>query len=153
MTNLLVLHGPNMNMLGKREPGIYGTTTLEQINSRLEAVAGRHGAVLRISQSNHEGALIAAIQQATGWAAGLLLNPGGLTHTSYSLRDAIAGSGIPTVEVHMSNIYSRETFRHTSVIAPVCRGQISGFGADSYLLGLVALIGTPELVLNGKEGA
>jgi 3-dehydroquinate dehydratase II len=139
--NILVLHGPNMNMLGKREPGIYGTLTLEEINRQLEASAQQQGLVLRILQSNYEGALIDAIQQAGGWADALLINAAGLTHYSYSLRDAIAGAGIPAVEVHMSNIYAREAFRHMSVIAPVCRGQISGFGAQSYLLGLAALAG------------
>jgi 3-dehydroquinate dehydratase-2 len=139
--NILVLHGPNMNMLSKREPGIYGRLTLEEINRQLEASAQQQGLVLRILQSNHEGALIDAIQQASGWADALLINPGGLTHYSYSLRDAITGAGIPAVEVHMSNIYARESFRHTSVLAPVCRGQISGFGAQSYLLGLAALAG------------
>ena len=137
--NILVLHGPNMNMLGVREPGIYGTLTLEEVNRRLEAAAQERGLVLRLQQSTHEGALIAAIQAASGWANALLINPGGLTHYSYALRDAIAGAGFPAVEVHMSNVYARETFRHTSVIAPVCRGQISGFGVQSYLLGLSAL--------------
>jgi 3-dehydroquinate dehydratase II len=138
--NILVLHGPNMNMLGVREPGIYGTLTLEEINRRLQDLAATSGTTLRIFQSNHEGALIDTIQQATGWAEAILINPGGLTHYSYALRDAISGAAIPAVEVHMSNIYAREPFRHTSVIAPVCRGQISGFGPSSYLLGLTALV-------------
>ena len=140
MTNILVLHGPNLNLLGVREPGVYGSITLAEVNRQLQEAADGRGATLRIVQSNHEGALIDAIHAALGWADGILINPGALTHYSYSLRDAVAAVGIPTVEVHLSNVYARESFRHTSVIAPVCRGQISGFGIRSYLMGLEALL-------------
>jgi len=140
MANILVLHGPNLNLLGTREPGVYGAITLAEVDRRLQEAADERSATLRIVQSNHEGALIDAIHAALGWADGILINPGALTHYSYALRDAVAAVGIPAVEVHLSNVYARESFRHTSVIAPVCRGQISGFGVRSYLLGLAALL-------------
>ena len=137
---ILVLHGPNLNLLGQREPSIYGKATLEKINREIMAESGRLGVEVKIHQSNAEGTLIDLIHGAIGHFDALVINPGGYTHTSVSLRDAIAGSRIPTVEVHLSNIYNREPFRHHSMIAPVAVGQISGFGPESYLLGLQAAV-------------
>jgi 3-dehydroquinate dehydratase-2 len=137
--NILVLHGPNLNLLGTREPEVYGHTTLDDVNQRLQDYAQGHDLTLRILQSNHEGELIDALHDARGWADGVIINPGGYTHTSVALRDAVSAVEIPTIEVHLSNVHAREPFRHTSMIAPVCRGQISGLGWIGYRLALEAL--------------
>jgi len=138
MMKIRVLHGPNLNLLGVREPDVYGSVTLEEINSRIKAHAKTIGVRVEISQSNSEGELVDAIQEAGEQAEALVINPGAYTHYSIALRDAISSVKIPTVEVHLSNIYAREEFRRESVTAPVCAGQISGFGVTSYLLGLEA---------------
>ncbi|KOP63945.1 type II 3-dehydroquinate dehydratase [Paenibacillus solani] len=148
MKTIWVINGPNLNLLGFREPGIYGSLSLQAIEEQLRKQADIAGIRISFYQSNHEGAIIDRIHEAIGQADGILLNPGALTHYSYAIRDAISSARIPTVEVHLSNIHAREEFRHTSVIAPVAAGQIAGFGAASYTLGLSALL----QVLDNQEG-
>lgn len=138
--SILVLHGPNLNLLGLREPEIYGSTTLEAINQILKSDSERLQVKITCLQSNHEGVLVDAIHNARNEHQGIIINAGAYTHTSVAIRDALAAVQLPTVEVHLSNIYTREEFRHHSYIAPVVIGQISGFGADSYFLGLQALV-------------
>jgi len=138
---ILVINGPNLNLLGKREPGIYGGKSLEEINGALAALAVGNGAELEFFQSNAEGAMVDAIQNAAGRIAGIIINPAAYTHTSIAIRDAIAAVALPTVEVHLSNVYSREEFRHKSLIAPVVLGQITGFGPNGYELALLGLLG------------
>ncbi|MDD2751551.1 MAG: type II 3-dehydroquinate dehydratase [Candidatus Omnitrophica bacterium] len=144
MKKILVIHGPNLNLLGTREPAIYGKITLKQINAQLEKIAKSKKVSLKIIQSNHEGKIVDAIGKAKNKFNALLINPAAYTHTSVAIRDAIAASGILTVEVHLSNIYTREKFRHKSLISPVAKGTILGFGDKSYYLGLIALINLLE---------
>ena len=141
---LLVLNGPNLNLLGQREPDVYGRTTLADIEQAVRELAGQHGAEVDFRQSNLEGELVTWIQQARGTADVILLNAGAYTHTSVALRDAISGTGVPTIEVHLSNIHAREEFRHKSLIAAVCKGQICGFGAASYTLAVHASLSIPS---------
>ena len=140
MMRILVIHGPNLNLLGRRETAVYGEGNLEEINASIQDWAEKEGVTVKIIQSNHEGALVDAIGEAADWADGILINPAAYTHTSVAIRDAVAAVALPAVEVHLSNIHAREKFRQVSLIAPVALGQISGFGADSYLLGLEALL-------------
>jgi 3-dehydroquinate dehydratase type II len=133
---ILLVNGPNLNLLGKREPGLYGHTTLAEIEARVKALGAELGLEVDCVQSNSEGALVDAVQSAAGRAAAIIINPAAYTHTSIAVRDAIAAVGLPAVEVHLSNIHAREEFRHTSLTAPSCRGIIAGFGAEGYLLAL-----------------
>jgi len=137
---ILVLHGPNLNQLGTREPDVYGTTTLEQINADLTAAAKDLGVEVEFFQSNHEGALIDRVQEAAAAVGGMVVNPGGFTHTSVALRDALAGAAVPVVEVHISNVFAREEFRHESLVSGIALGVISGLGPHGYRLGLEALV-------------
>ena len=141
MTAILLLHGPNLNLLGTREPEVYGSMTLEDINQQVIAAAREREVEIHPLQSNHEGALIDRIQDARSSADGILINPGGLTHTSVSLRDALAATDLPIVEVHLSNVWAREEFRRRSFVSGVAVGVVSGFGAASYRYGLEALLG------------
>jgi 3-dehydroquinate dehydratase-2 len=140
MKKILVIHGPNLDLLGTREPAIYGRATLKQINAELKRVARKKKASLKIVQSNHEGKIVDWIGKAKNKFDALLINPAAYTHTSVAIRDAIAASGIITVEVHLSNIYTREEFRQKSLISPVAKGTVMGFGTKSYILGLEALL-------------
>jgi 3-dehydroquinate dehydratase II len=146
--SILVLHGPNLNLLGLREPNIYGATTLQDINDRLQQQATELGVIVACIQSNHEGILVDSIHAARNQHQGIVINAGAYTHTSIALRDAIAGVSIPTVEVHLSNVYRREEFRHHSYLADVVVGQIGGFGSDSYYLGLRAIV---NYLVNNKK--
>ena len=139
MSKILVLHGPNLNLLGKREPDVYGTLTLEEIVRKLSESGKAWGLEVRSFQSNWEGALVDALHDAIEWASGVVFNPGGYTHTSIALRDAVAAINLPVIEVHLSHVDAREEFRRQSMISPVCIGKISGFGWRSYLLALEAL--------------
>ena len=140
MIKILVMHGPNLNLLGEREPEVYGKVTLEQINQEIKELAKKEDIEVKIMQTNYEGEMVELIQQSAKWADALVINPGAFTHTSVALRDVITATAIPTVEVHLSNIYKREEFRHYSFVAEVAEGQISGFGINSYLLGLKAAL-------------
>jgi len=137
---ILVIHGPNLNMLGERETDVYGTTDLTTINASLKTMAEKEGAEVECVQSNHEGEIASHIQKAKGAFDAIIINPAAFTHTSVAIRDAIAASGVPTIEVHLSNVYAREPFRHHSHVAPVAVGQITGFGAQSYTLALRAAL-------------
>lgn len=152
MKRILVIHGPNLNLLGEREPEIYGSLTFNELNQKLREFAAEHGLELKIFQSNHEGAIIDTLHSERHWAEGIVINPGAFTHYSYALRDAIAAVGKPTVEVHLSDIHQREPFRKISVIKDVCIAQICGLGWRSYMEGLKALLERGTIPKVSKEG-
>ncbi|MCM8781855.1 MAG: type II 3-dehydroquinate dehydratase [Candidatus Omnitrophica bacterium] len=148
MSKILVIHGPNLNLLGEREIDVYGKVTLKEINMELKKVAAKKKVQLKIVQSNHEGEIVELIGKSKGRFDAILINPAAYTHTSVAIRDAISAVPVPCVEVHLSNIYQREEFRHTSLIAPVAKGQVCGFGLMSYVLGLQAAI---ALIIENKK--
>lgn len=150
MRKVLVLHGPNLNLLGEREPNVYGTVTLEEINKELKELAAKSDVELRIVQSNHEGEIVETIQNSRHWADVIIINPAAYTHTSVAIRDAISAIQIPVIEVHLSNIHAREGFRQASHVSPVAVGQIAGFGKNSYLLALQAATLLPLTDKKGK---
>lgn len=141
MFKILLIHGPNLNLIGGREPEVYGTLGFDEINDRMKRAAEENGLELRIYQSNSEGALVDAIQDARHWADGIVINPGAYGHTSIAIRDALAAVRLPVIEVHLSNVHAREAFRHRLILTPVCVGMICGLGWRSYLYGLLALLG------------
>ena len=151
MRSILVMNGPNLNLLGEREPHIYGSMTMDEINTRVIEEGRKMNIEVRTSQSNSEGALIDALQEARHWASGVIFNPGAYTHNSVALRDCIAAISPPVIEVHISNIYARDEFRHKSVLSPVCKGKITGFGWRSYLLALQALVWMMEEAPDPKQ--
>jgi len=155
MLKILVIHGPNLHLLGERTPEVYGAADLNAINRDLKAIAAKRGARLEILQSNHEGEIVETIGTAKGRYDALVINPAAYTHTSVAIRDAIEAAGVPAIEVHLSNIYAREAFRQTSLITPVCRGQVCGFGPLSYRLGLEAALtlATAEPRARGRTAA
>lgn len=148
MSKILLLHGPNLNLLGTREPEVYGYTTLADINAAVTNHAAQYHVEVTAKQSNHEGALVDFLHDAREWATGVVMNPGAYTHTSVAIRDAISATQLPVIEVHLSNVHAREEFRHHSYLAPVCIGQIAGFGWRSYILGIDALLGHLGLLDN-----
>lgn len=141
---ILVIHGPNLNLLGKREPDLYGQTTLEELNAALCSWGKEAGCEIQVFQSNIEGEIVESVQSAVSWADGMIINPGGYAHTSVAIRDAITSAQLPCIEVHLTNVFARESFRHTLLIAPVCKGTISGFGPLGYRLAILALAATRE---------
>jgi len=148
--NVLIIHGPNLNLLGRREPGVYGLQTLTEVNERLEELARKLDAELKIMQSNSEGEIVSFIGENMDWADGIVINPAGYTHTSVAIRDAISAVSLPTVEVHLSNVFHREEFRHFSYVSPVATGVICGFGPESYILALEAIVTEINKAKGGK---